>query len=94
MDLSVDERKRRAQIIRFDSKAEYWSLIKSELQSISNYKKKEALAYIAKGKNTEALECANQAIGIDIAIECPEEILKAHDNIFNRVTAKVKELVK
>ena len=94
MNLSVEERKRRASVIRIDSKGAFWELIKEELKSISEFKKKNALKLIAKGMNIEALAESNQAIGIDLAIDAPEEIIKAHDNIFNRAINKVSDLVR
>jgi hypothetical protein len=89
MTLSPEERKRRASIIRIDSKGEFWTLIKSELETISAMKKKEALVYMSKNEMAKASECSNVARGLDLAISCPDEILKTHDSIFNKFTHEI-----
>lgn len=93
MNLSPEERKRRAQVIRIDIRGEFWALIKAELEQIAIMKDKDSLYFLTKNNADEAKRFANEAAGIRLAINCPEEILKYHYNVYTRITSKLKEII-
>jgi hypothetical protein len=91
MTLTKEERIRRARVFKEGKEQEFWLLLKEEMMKVAVMKINESAKLCSKGKFEEARNSALYADVLDMVINAPDEILKAHEGIVKRMIDFVRQ---